>query len=104
MYVPDVHIPIPCQVAKNKIEEYTTNKSTRKRNSEPQYKHAKFFYASPKKIKAKYRLKMETYTMRTWIKSITARNNLATSNKNSTLKLIPFADYVSIPMRPYITL
>ena len=38
---------IPWQVAKNKIEEYTTSKWKHKWISAPQYKHTKLFYDSP---------------------------------------------------------
>ena len=65
--------PIPWQVAKSKIEEYTTSKWKHKWITAPQYKHTKLFYESTnKKIK-----KMGTYMLSTWIKSMTGHNNLA---------------------------
>ena len=69
--------PIPWQVAKRKIEEYTTFKWKHKWTTSPQYKHTKLFYSSPNKNKSKYILKMGTYMLSTWIKSITGHNNLA---------------------------
>ena len=72
-----IKTPIPWQVAKNKIEEYTTNKWTGKWNSDPQYKHTKLFHTSRNKNQAKHMLKMGSYTIRTCIKSITGHNNLA---------------------------
>ena len=43
--------PILWQVAKNKIEEYTTYKWKQKWILAPQYKHTKLFYDSPNKNK-----------------------------------------------------
>ena len=63
--------PIPWQVAKSKIEEYTTYKWKHKWTTAPQYKHTKLFYGSPTKNKSKYILKMGTYTLSSRIKSIT---------------------------------
>ena len=68
--------PIPWQVAKSKIEEYTTSKWKQRWVTTPQYKHTKLFYESPNK-KSKYILKMGTYMLNKWIKSITGHNNLA---------------------------
>ena len=65
------------QVAKNKIEEYTTSKWKHKWMSAPQYKRTKLFHDSLNKNKSKYILKMDTYMLSTWVKSITGRNNLA---------------------------
>ena len=67
--------PIPWQVAKTKIEEFATSKWKHKWISAPQYKHTKLFYGSPNKQKSKYILKMGTYMLSTWIKSITGHNN-----------------------------
>ena len=52
--------PIPWQVSKNKIEEYTTSKWKQKRISAPQYKHIKLFYATLNKNKSKSILRMGT--------------------------------------------
>ena len=82
--------PIPWQVAKNKIESYTTAKWKHRWQTSPQYKHTKLFYDSPNKNKSKYILKMGTHMLSTWIKSITGHNNLA-------LSLI----HISEPTRPY---
>ena len=68
---------IPWQVAKYEIEEYTITKWTNKWEADPQYEHTKLFYAASNKNKAKYILKMSTYTLITWIKSITGHDNLA---------------------------
>ena len=46
--------PIPWQVAKQKIEEYTNSKWKHKWITTPQYKHTKLFYEAPNKIKSKY--------------------------------------------------
>ena len=43
---------IPWQVAKNKIEEYTTSKWKQKWTTAPHYKHTKLFYDSPNKNKS----------------------------------------------------
>ena len=72
-----VNISISWQVAKNKIEEYTTSKWKQKWTTAPHYKHTKLFYESPNKNKSKYISKMGTYMLSTWIKSITGYNNLA---------------------------
>ena len=40
---------IPWQVAKNKIEDFTSSKWKQKWISVPQYKHTKLFYDSPNK-------------------------------------------------------
>ena len=94
---------IPWQVAKNKIEEYTTSKWKHKWISAPQYKHTKLFYDSPNKNKSKYILKMDTYMLSTWIKSITGHNNLAyISNLNSIQKLTLHAGYAYKPMKHFI--
>ena len=69
--------PIPWQVAKSKIESYTTAKWKQKWVDAPHYKHTKLFYESPNKNKSKYTLKMGTHMLSTWIKSITGHNNLA---------------------------
>ena len=73
----ETQTPIPWQVAKNKIELYTTAKWKQKWLNEPHYKHTKLFYDSPNKNKSKYILKMGTHMLSTWIKSITGHNNLA---------------------------
>ena len=52
---------MPWQVAKSKIEEYTTSKWKQKWITAPQYKHTKLFYDSPNKNKSKHILKMGTY-------------------------------------------
>ena len=62
----ETQTPIPWQVAKNKIEAYTTTKWRQKWITAPHYKHTKLFYDSPNKNKSKYILK-----------SITGHNNLA---------------------------
>ena len=69
--------PIPWQVAKNKIEVYTTDKWKQKWITAPHYKHTKLFYDSPNKNKSKYILKMGTHMLSTWVKSITGHNNFA---------------------------
>ena len=76
-HMKEIQTPIPWQVAKNKIEEYITSKWKHKWTTAPQYKHTKLFYESPNKNKSKYILKMGTYMLSTWIKSITGHNNLA---------------------------
>ena len=73
----ETQTPIPWQVAKNKIEVYTTAKWKQKWVTAPHYKHTKLFYDSPNKNKSKYILKMGTHMLSTWIKSITGHNNLA---------------------------
>ena len=73
----ETQTPIPWQVAKSKIEVYTTAKWKQKWTSAPHYKHTKLFYDSPNKNKSKYVLKMGTHMLSTWIKSITGHNNLA---------------------------
>ena len=55
--------PIPWQVAKNKIEFYTTDKWKQKWINTPHYKHTKLFYDSPNKNKSKYILKMGTHML-----------------------------------------
>ena len=53
----EIQAPIPWQVAKSKIEEYTTSKWKHKWINAPQYKHTKLFYDSHLKngyIHAKY--------------------------------------------------
>ena len=72
-HMKETQTPIPWQVAKSKIEDYTTDKWI----TAPQYKHTKLFYESPNKNKSKHVLKMGTYMLNTWIKSITGHNNLA---------------------------
>ena len=52
---------IPWQVAKSKIEEYTTAKWKHKWITASQYKHTKLFYDSPNQNKSKCILKMGTY-------------------------------------------
>ena len=47
----ETQTPIPWQVAKSKIKEYTTSKWKRKWITAPQYKHTKLFYNSPNKNK-----------------------------------------------------
>ena len=69
--------PIPWQVAKSKIEEYTTFQWKQKWIAAPQYKHTELFYNSPNKNKSKYIMKMGTYMLSTLIKSMTGHNNLA---------------------------
>ena len=76
-HMKEIQTPIPWQVAKNKIEVYTTTKWKQKWITAPQYKHTKLFYDSPNKNKSKYILKMGTHMLSTWIKSITGHNNLA---------------------------
>ena len=71
----ETQTPIPWQVAKNKIELYTTAKWKQKWTTAPHYKHTKLFYDSPNKNKSKYILKMGTHMLSTWIKSITGHNN-----------------------------
>ena len=44
-------------------------------NTAPQYKHTKLFHESTNEHKSKYILKMVTYMLSTWIKSITGHNN-----------------------------
>ena len=73
----ETQTPIPWQVAKSKIKEYTTSKWKRKWITAPPYKHTKLFYDSPNKNKLKSISKMGTYMLSTWIKSITGHNNLA---------------------------
>ena len=68
---------IPWQLAKIKIEDYTTSKWKQKWISAPQYKHTKLFYDSPNKNKSIYIFKMGTYMLSIWIKSITGHNSLA---------------------------
>ena len=53
--------PIPWQVAKSKIEEYTTSIWKHKWITAPQFNHTKLFYNSPNKNKSKYIFKMGTY-------------------------------------------
>ena len=43
----ETQTPIPWQVAKNKIEFYTTAKWKQKWITTPHYKHTKLFYDSP---------------------------------------------------------
>ena len=73
----EIQTPIPCQVAKTKIELYITSKWKHKWILAPQYKHTKLFYDLPNKNKSKYILKIGTYMISTWIKCITGHNNLA---------------------------
>ena len=49
----ETQTPIPWQVAKIKIEEYTTSKWKHKWITAPHYKHTKLFYDSPNKIHLK---------------------------------------------------
>ena len=49
----ETQTPIPWQVAKSKIEEYTTFNWKYKWITTPQYKHTKLFYDSPNKNKSK---------------------------------------------------
>ena len=99
----ETQTPIPWQIAKSKIEEYTTSKWKQKWITAPQYKHTKLFYDAPNKNKSKYILKMVTYMLSTWIKSITGHNNLAYSNLNSMQRLTPLADYAYKLMKPFTT-
>ena len=46
----ETQTPIPWQVAKSKIEEYTTSKWKRKWITAPPYKHTKLFYDSPNRL------------------------------------------------------
>ena len=48
--------PVPWQVAKNKIEEYTISKWKQKWITTLHYKQTKLFYESPNKNKSKYLL------------------------------------------------
>ena len=73
----ETQTPMPWQIAKSKIEEYTASKWKQKWVTPPQYKHTKLFYNSPSKNKSKHVLKMGTYMLSTWIKRITGHNNLA---------------------------
>ena len=66
----ETQTPIPWQVAKNRIEIYTTAKWKQKWITAPHYKHTKLFYDSPNKNKSKYIIKMGTHMLSTWIKSI----------------------------------
>ena len=49
----ETQTPIPWQIAKGKIKEYTTSKWKHKWITAPQYKHTKLFYGSPNKNKSK---------------------------------------------------
>ena len=100
-HIKKTQTPIPWQVAKNKIEDYTTANWKHKWITSPHYKHTKLFYESPNKNKSKYVFKMGTHMLSTWIKGITGHNNLA--NLNSILKLTLHADYAYKQMKPYIT-
>ena len=80
---------IPWQEAKNKIEEYTTSQWTIKWKSSTHYKHTKLFYDTPNKTKSRYTLKMGTYMLSTWIKSITGHNNLAYFQSKITPEIDP---------------
>ena len=71
-HMKETQTPIPWQVAKNKIEFYTTAKWKQKWTTAPHYKHTKLFYDSPNKNKSKYILKMGTHML----KSITGHNNI----------------------------
>ena len=94
----ETQTPMPWQVSKGKIEEHP---------NAPQYKHTKLFYESPNKNKSKHILKMGTYMLSTWIKSITGHNNfpiyIHISNLNSILRLTPHADYAYKLMKPFTT-
>ena len=48
-HMKETQTPIPWQVAKSKIEEYTTAKWKQKWITVPHYKHTKLFYDSPNK-------------------------------------------------------
>ena len=48
-HMKETQTPIPWQVAKNKIEEYTASKWKQRWITAPQYKHKKLFYESPNK-------------------------------------------------------
>ena len=67
LHMKETQTPIPWQVAKNKIEIYTTAKWKQKWITAPQYKHTKLFYDSPNKNKSKYILKMGTHMLSTWV-------------------------------------
>ena len=53
-HMKETQTPIPWQVAKNKIEAYTTTKWKQKWITAPHYKHTKLFYDSSNKNKSKY--------------------------------------------------
>ena len=97
-HMKETQTPIPWQVAKSKIEEYTTSKWKHKWITAPQYKHTKLFYDSPNKKKSKYILKMGTYMLSTWIKSITGHN---ISNLSSMQRMTPHTDYACKLMKPF---
>ena len=52
-HMKETQTPIPWQVAKNKIVEYTSLKWKQRWETSPQYKHTKLFYESPNKHKSK---------------------------------------------------
>ena len=64
-HMKETQTPIPWQIAKSKIEEYTTSKWKQKWTTAPQYqyKHTKLFYESPNKNKSKHVLKMGTHML-----------------------------------------
>ena len=59
------------------------------------------FYDSPSKNKSKYILKIGTYMLSTWIKSITGHNNLAYFQSKLNPEIDPHADYAYKLMKPF---